>query len=292
MKPSQSLGRVAFALLSMSTVTSAFSWSPLNLDAFVVRRADTTKTTSTPPAQTPGPNADNTFNLNTGAQETSTTTTATKDGKTTTGKDTAKVTPTDKNGNTATLNKTVEATRTTFNPVDPAGGVVMVTPATTANFQLYKIGDFVTWAWNYTGLQATPTAIDVLASCSFATRTFTLTQNMTFQTLGSYTWDTGAYQSSNVASPLLTEQYTLIIYDAESSVSATAEAGYLDTYDGFTFGMYAPQSYTPLSEGWMCATCSGALSDTERRALGFALTMSIITVVSFTWFVTGMHVAL
>lgn len=252
---------------------------------------------SVAPEKTTSPSADNTFNLNTGAQITSTATdktTGKATGKTTTstGKTTGKTTATDKEGNTGTANGTAEATHTTFNPVDPAGGVVMVTPATTANLELYKIGDFVTWVWNYTSLQATPTAVDVLASCSFATRTFTLTQNMTFETLGSYTWDTGAYQSSNVASPLLTEEYTLIIYDADSSVSATAEAGYLDTYDGFTFGMYAPQSYTPLADGWTCATCSGALSDTERRAIGFVLTMSIITVFSFTWFVTGMHLTL
>ncbi len=168
----------------------------------------------------------------------------------------------------------------------------MITPAATAAMQLYKIGDFVTWGWNYTNLQATPTAIDLLASCSFASRTFTLTQNMTFQTHGSYTWDTGAFQSDNVASPLLTEEYTLILYDAESSVSATAEAGYLGTFEGFTFGLYATQSYTPLADGWTCATCSGAMSDMEKRAVGFALTMSIITVLSFTWFVTGMRLTL
>lgn len=300
MKPSQSLGHLAFALLSMSSVTSAFSWSLPNLDAVVVRRADSSKTASVAPEQTTSPGADNTFNLNTGAQVTSSATDKTTDkttGKTTgktssTGKNTGKTTATDKEGNTGTATNTAAATHTTFNPVDPAGGISMVIPATTNIMELYKIGDFVTWKWNYTSLQATPTAVDVLASCSFATRTFTLTQNMTFQTLGSYTWDTGAYQSSNIASPLLTEEYTLIIYDADSSVSATAEAGYLDTYDGFTFGMYAPQSYTPLADGWTCATCSGALSETERRAIGFALTMSIITVLSFTWFVTGMHLAL
>ncbi|CAK7223326.1 hypothetical protein SBRCBS47491_005170 [Sporothrix bragantina] len=291
MKPSQTLGHLAVAVLSMSSVSSAFSWP--NMDAIIVR-ADASKTSTTTPAKTDSPTAaDNTFNLNTGAQATSTATekqTGKATGKTTTtGKTTATGTGKDSGSDS---NKTTAATHTTFNAADPAGGIVMLTPATTANMELYKIGDYVTWGWNYTDLQATPTAIDILASCSFATRTWTLTQNMTFETLGSYTWDTGAFQSSNIASPLLTEEYTLIIYDADSSISATAEAGYLDTYDGFTFGMYAPQSYTPLADGWTCATCSGALSETERRALGFALTMSIITVFSFTWFVTGMRVTL
>ncbi|CAK7218877.1 hypothetical protein SCUCBS95973_003632 [Sporothrix curviconia] len=288
MKPSQTFGHLAAAILSMSSVSSAFSWP--NLDALIVR-ADATKTSATSAEKTASPtSADNTFNLNTGAQVTSTATGKTT-GKTTTGKTTTTATGTGK-GSSSDSDKTSAATHTTYNAADPAGGVVMLTPATTADLELYKIGDYVTWGWNYTDLQATPTAIDVLASCSFATRTWTLTQNMTFETLGSYTWDTGAFQSSNIASPLLTEEYTLIIYDADSSVSATAEAGYLGTYDGFTFGMYAPQSYTPLADGWTCATCSGALSDTERRALGFALTMSIITVFSFTWFVTGIRVTL
>lgn len=156
--------------------------------------------------------------------------------------------------------------------------------------QLYKIGDYVTWGWNYTNLQATPTAIDILATCSFASRMFTLTQNMTFDKQGSYTWDSGAYQSGHISSPLLTEEYNLIIYDSDSSISAGAEAGYLGTFEGPKFGLYAAQSYTPLNDGWTCATCSGALSPTERRAIGFALAMSLVTVLSFTWFVTGMRI--
>jgi hypothetical protein len=173
-----------------------------------------------------------------------------------------------------------------FNPVDPAGGVVMITPDVYAGSQLYKIGDYVTWGWNYTNLQATPTAVDVLVSCSKAQQTITLTQNMTFAQPGSFTWDTNAYMQTNAASPLLTEQYTLVIYDAESSISATPEAGYLSAFTGFTFGLYQPRKYVPLGE-WVCATCSGAMSDMERRTLGTAVGVSVITVLSFTWFVAG-----
>jgi len=179
-----------------------------------------------------------------------------------------------------------------FNPEDPAGGVEMITPAATAPLQLYKIGDTVTWVWNYTNLQGPPTAVDVLASVSTASRTYTLTQNMTFATQASYTWDTGAFQSDNKGNQLITEQYTLIIFDAESSISATPEAGYLGTFQQFTFGMYSPQPYTPLASGWSCASCSAAVSDTDKRAIGFALAMCVVTVLSFTWFVTGLGVAL
>lgn len=284
MKASLSLGRLAVAALSMASIASA--WELPNMDAMIVRRADTTTAATTAATKT-ATVADTTGNLNT-AVETGTATgtakttgTGTATGKTTTGKTTTG----------KTTGKTT-ATTTSFDAADPAGSISMITPSTTNILELYKIGDFITWGWNYTNLQATPTAIDVLASCSFATRTFTLTQNMTFETLGSYTWDTAAYQTDNVQAQLLTEEYTLIIYDAESSVSATAEAGYLDTFDGFTFGLYATQSYTPLSEGWTCATCSSAVSPMEKRALGFAMSMSIITVLSFTWFVTGMRITL
>ncbi|EFW98421.1 hypothetical protein CMQ_4273 [Grosmannia clavigera kw1407] len=192
----------------------------------------------------------------------------------------------------ATTGKTTASANSTT-LVGGAGGITLLTPTTvTGATQLYKIGDYVTWVWNYTSLQVTPTALDVLVSCSFATSTYTLTQNMTFETLGSYTWDTAAYETDHVNAQLLTQEYTLIIYDADSKMTAAAEAGYLDTYDSFTFGMYAAQSYTGLADGWTCATCSGAVSDMEKRALGFALTMSMVTVLSFTWFVTGMRLTL
>ncbi len=125
----------------------------------------------------------------------------------------------------------------------------MVTPAPLAPTQLYKIGDTITWGWNYTNLQGTPTAIDILASVASVSRTYTLTQNMTFSTRGSFTWDTKAYQTleSVVANPLPVQQYTLVIFDADASVTDTPDAGYLGTFEGFTFGMYTPQPYTPLA---------------------------------------------
>jgi len=166
----------------------------------------------------------------------------------------------------------------------------MIEPALISGAQYYKIGDFVTFAWNYTSLLATPTAINVMATCTVNQQLYTLAANQTIgNATGAVTWDTGAYQSTALSDPLLTETYTLIIYDADSSISATAQAGYLAVYDQYTFGMYTPQAYTPLGE-FQCATCSGALSDMERRALGMVLGMSLITVLSFTWFVGGLGV--
>lgn len=113
---------------------------------------------------------------------------------------------------------------------------------------------------------------------------------MTFETDATYLWDTAAYQSQamNNQQPLVVEKYTLYIFDAESSVTATAGAGSLTANAALTFGLYTGQPYTGLSSGWVCATCSGALSDNDKRALGFIFTMVGVTVLSFTWFVTGL----
>jgi len=120
----------------------------------------------------------------------------------------------------------------------------MITPAVISGPQYYKIGDWVTFAWNYTSLSATPSAIDVLASCAANSATYTLTLNQSVSETGKILWDTGAYQSTATV-PLLTNTYTLIIYAADSSISAVPKAGYLAVQETFTFGMYTPQPYTP-----------------------------------------------
>jgi len=181
-----------------------------------------------------------------------------------------------------------KSTSTTFDARFPVGGVSMISPAIASGAQYYKIGDLVTFAWNYTSLLATPTAVNILATCTANNALYTLAANQTVtgNATGVVTWDTGAYQSTALSAPLLTETYTLIIYDAASSISATPKAGFLATFEQYTFGMYVPQAYTPLGE-YICVTCSGALSDMERRALGMVFGISIITVLSFTWFVGG-----
>jgi hypothetical protein len=164
----------------------------------------------------------------------------------------------------------------------------MLEPAVTAGAQYYKIGDFVTFAWNYTSLQVTPTAVNIMATCTANQVLYTISANATLpaNATQAVTWDTGSYQSSALANPLLTETYTLVIYDAASSISAAAQAGYLAPYEQYTFGMYVPQAYTPLGE-FVCVTCSGALSQMERRALGAVVAGAVGTVMGFTWFVGG-----
>jgi hypothetical protein len=167
----------------------------------------------------------------------------------------------------------------------------MLTPAVTSGEQYFKIGDFVTFGWNYTSLQATPTAVDVVATCSAINHLYTLAANMTVSNSTQVlVWDTASYSATNKDHPLVTEQYTLIIYDAASSITAAAEPGYLAVFNSYLFGMYEPQPYTGLGDGFICATCSAALSETGRNALGFMLCMCAVTVLSFTWFVGGLDI--
>jgi hypothetical protein len=158
----------------------------------------------------------------------------------------------------------------------------MITPASSST-TYYKIGQDVTFVWNYTSLSVTPSAVNVVASCSLNSMKYTLSSNMTVKQTGSVVWDTGKYQKSATI-PLLTASYTLIIYDADKEIGDPATAGHLSSQNGgYVFGMYTPQAYTPLNE-FKCATCSGAMSETSRLAIKFTVGMAVITFASFSWF--------
>lgn len=299
MRTSLSVGQLAVALLSLSPIASASGLWPRflpEIDSLVVR-ADPEPASSEAPAPTatakdtakPTGSASD----NQDATTTAPPTTTKKGNPISTNYNTGLLSESDSGTGTGTGTKTKTGTKATttkhqtFDAEDAPGSITMITPSALASSQLYKIGDYITWGWNYTNVQATPTAVDVLVSCSDASATWTLTQNMTFATPGSFTWDTQAYQTQNVENPLLVAKYTLIIYDSDSSLAATSEAGYLAAFTGFTFTLYTPQPYTPLSSGWVCATCSGGVSDIDKRAFGAVVAMSVVTVFSFTWFVTG-----
>lgn len=199
----------------------------------------------------------------------------TNGGKTTTGKETGK-----------TTEKSTYETTKTFDARLPAGGVSMVTPNIMSGAQYYKIADYVTFAWNYTSLSIYPTAVDIFASCTTNSATYTIAMNQSVPTekgaQQAVTWDTGKYQASATV-PLLVATYTLYIYDADSGVTDMPRAGYLGVYDQLTFGMYTPQPYTPIAD-YVCATCNSAMSSMTRHTLGFMFGMVAVTVLSFGWF--------
>ena len=137
------------------------------------------------------------------------------------------------------------ATTQSVNPVLPPGGANMLTPSALAQTTYYKIGDYVSFAWNYTSLSIPPSKVDVLVSCTANSATYTLKSNASFEKTGSVVWDTSPDITGTA--PLLTETYTLVIYDAQKAITDVASAGKLGVTDDYHFGMYIPQKYTPLS---------------------------------------------
>ncbi|KAJ5964471.1 uncharacterized protein N7479_004347 [Penicillium vulpinum] len=281
---------VLCTILLLGTMSSAWPWQLHGglLGDSLEKRADSTDTATaeTSESTTEAPTASRTSARSTATDSDSTDTNTNTNTKTNTNTRTGTATDSEETGKTTETktgkSKTTATTSISINPAGAAGGVSMITPAALST-SYYKIGQDVTFAWNYTSLIVTPSAINVVASCSFNSMTYTLASNMSVKETGSIVWDTGKYQKSATA-PLLTASYTLIIYDASKEIDDPATAGYLSSQNGgFVFGMYAPQSYTPLNE-FHCATCSGALSETSRLAIKFTVGMAVITFASFGWF--------
>ncbi|KAI9820252.1 MAG: hypothetical protein M1827_005874 [Pycnora praestabilis] len=283
-------------LLLFSSITAAWPWPPsLEVVEGLILRRQNSSSSTVATGDTKQQGSDGTLRSTASATAAAssgsgTLTASTSGSATASGKSSNSGSATNKAGsvsgsNNATKTTDKSAATTAIDPRLPAGGVQMVTPGVLAGAQYYKVGDFVTFGWNYTSLSVTPSAVDILASCSLNDNTYTIATNVSVGPTGSVTWDTAAHQTQ----PFLTETYTLVIYDAAKDVTSVPQAGHLGVYDQFTFGMYIPQAYTPLNQ-FQCATCSAALSDMERQALGFMLGMSVITVLSFTWFVGGLGV--
>ncbi|KAH6684211.1 hypothetical protein B0J14DRAFT_555196 [Halenospora varia] len=292
MRAARNLQLYSIILLFLTTFTAAWPWPRWlpELDTLVVRQ-NNQNSNSASATQTQSGSA--TATATDSQQSASNTGSATKGSQTgsQTGSNTGTITsaPSSTGGSSSDSNSTdTSSYHTSYDAQSPAGGISMLIPAATAT-TYYKIGDYVTFAWNYTSLLGSPTAVNVLATCTANQALYTLAPNVTVSNSNSTNqiiWDTADYQANHQAVPLLTQTYTLIIYDAASSISATAEPGYLAVYNQFTFGMYLPQPYTPLSD-YTCATCSGALGDMERRAIAMVFGVGAVTVLSFTWFVTG-----
>ncbi|KAI1313699.1 hypothetical protein F5Y03DRAFT_389999 [Xylaria venustula] len=284
MKSPQQILTIALALSPLAAAWS--NWLP-DIDALVVRQDDSSSTQQDQPSKTADPKSSATDDA---AKETGTSKpTQSSNSDDNNGDGSTATTPTKSATGTSKTSKTTAAKHTTFNAEDPAGGVAFIDPPATAAEQLYRIDntDPITWKWNYTSLQGKPTAIDVLISCSKATATWTLTQNMTFAPTATFKWDSNKFQQEQIGSQLPVEQYTLLVYDADGSFTDTPQPGYLAPYAGFVFGLYTSSPYDNLSQ-WNCITCSAAPGGPlERQALGFAVTMTLLTVLGFTWYVTG-----
>lgn len=170
---------------------------------------------------------------------------------------------------------------TSYDPRKAAGGVTMLKPDIMQGEVFYKVGDWVTFSWNYTSLSSTPTALDILASCTANQAMYTIAVNHSADST-EVLWNTGEKQANQ---PLfLNSKYTLIMYDSDSSISAVPQAGYLGVFKGLSFGMYTPQDYKDLDEGFQCANCNSALSNFERMTLKAMLFTTGTTIGSLLYF--------
>jgi hypothetical protein len=119
----------------------------------------------------------------------------------------------------------------------------MVTPDIMAGSQFYKVGDWVTFAWNYTSVSQMPTAVDVLASCTANQATYTIAVDLPAKET-QVLWDTSKQPDGQA--PFLTENYKLIIYDSNRSMTDAPRPGYFGAFSAFTFGMYTPRPRVDL----------------------------------------------
>jgi len=152
----------------------------------------------------------------------------------------------------------------------------MITPAPTdQSSTYYKIGATVTLSWNYTSVQVDPTAIAVEAYCATNKFYYPIASNLTMNETH-ILWDTEAYEA-NATQPLLTAMYTLYIFDQSRSVTAIPSAGYLGSYNGYVFGMYEPQPYTPLPTN-TCVICSNAPATLLPKGIWWSLGLAAAAV--------------
>jgi len=164
----------------------------------------------------------------------------------------------------------------------PAGGITLTMPPIQST-SFYKIapGQYITFGWNFTNLVVTPTALTVAAvGANGNTYPVGPTDGVIPGNAQSVVWYPYGYQTANPSLPLAQASYTLHVW-ADGGPSAAPTPGYLAPNSGLVFAMYTPQAYTPLSSGWQCAGCSGALPQLKiDSALPGVVAMIVIMLLS------------
>ncbi|KAF7416083.1 hypothetical protein PC9H_002343 [Pleurotus ostreatus] len=141
------------------------------------------------------------------------------------------------------------------------GGVTITQPPQTAT-SFFKVaqGQLITFGWNFTSLYITPTHLTVSAVCDNG-NTYPVgpTDGVIDGTATQVVWDPWAWQQAGTNTPLAQASYTLHIWD-DRGPNPPRIGGYMQPNTALKFALYTPQAYTPISSGWSCAACSGALS--------------------------------
>lgn len=121
---------------------------------------------------------------------------------------------------------------------DPAGGISLIEPKTTEGALYYKFGQKITFRYNMTSVQRSPTAVNVEAHCTGNNHYYTIAANMSASET-QVVWDTK--KDVNAAVPLMQDSYQLYIYDASKPRDAIPSPGYLGTFSNLRFVLYEPR---------------------------------------------------
>lgn len=147
-------------------------------------------------------------------------------------------------------------------PQSAPAGIITVTQPPQQSTSYFKIApsQYITFGWNFSYIIATPTHLTVSAVCENG-NTYPVgpTNGIIPGTATNVVWDPYSYQTSHPNLPLAQAEYNLRIW-GDQGPDAPRAPGYLTPNSGLTFALYTPQPYTPISSGWGCPGCSGALS--------------------------------
>lgn len=213
-------------LLFLASFSAAFPWpSKFNVERFLIGRQEARPTASA--SETAAATDDNTSSVSSRASASGTT------GSSSSATGSASGTRSGSGSST----RTTSTQTTPIDPRKPPGGISLVTPAPIDGPQYYKVGNLIHFQWNYTSLLVTPKAVDVLASCSINSATYTITGNMSVEETGAIIWDTGNFDAT-ASQPFPVASYTLIVHDSDKDITDVPAAGHLGAYAQYVFGMY------------------------------------------------------
>ncbi|KAH0837880.1 hypothetical protein J3R83DRAFT_6108 [Lanmaoa asiatica] len=159
-------------------------------------------------------------------------------------------------------------------------GEIVFTQPPLQSTSFYKIaqGEYVTFGWNFSYLAYTPTAITVSAACENG-NTYPIgpSNGVIPGNAQSVVWYPYGYQTANPSLPLAQASYTLLVFGS-GGPSAIPTPGFLEPNNQLHFALYTPQPYTPLTSGWQCAGCGGALDQFKAHPASIALITTLLVI--------------
>ncbi|KAF9262214.1 hypothetical protein L218DRAFT_433525 [Marasmius fiardii PR-910] len=172
-------------------------------------------------------------------------------------------------------------TRIDISPSDPPGRISFIAPPQ-HSISIFKIasGLPITFAWNATGIKATPTSLTIAAvDESGFTYPVGPSDGKIPGGATSVVWDVYSYQHAHQSPTLREAMYTLQVSD-DRGLGVAPKAGYLMPNQELRFGLYTPRPYTALASGWSCTVCeNGALSNSVGNPL--FISVLVTTLVMF-----------